>query len=123
MKIAMPVYQGNVDPHFGHAEEYRIFTISPGNQILNSELIQPEQGCGCKSGIASVLAERGVTLLLAGNIGAGAIQHMYAQGVEVIRGCSGEAVSVVRAFLDGQVEDNKQTCHQHEGCDNHPDRF
>ncbi|HTX88018.1 MAG TPA: NifB/NifX family molybdenum-iron cluster-binding protein [Bacteroidales bacterium] len=123
MKIAMPVHDGNVDTHFGHAEQYYVFTISPENKIQNTELIHPDQGCGCKSGIASILADKGVTILLAGNIGAGAIQHMYAQGVEVIRGCEGEAVSVVQAFLGGQVEDNKQTCRQHEGCDHHPEHF
>ncbi len=117
MKIAIPVHQGFVDEHFGHAERYIIYEISEGNQILNSTYVDANQGCGCRSGIAAILADRGVTVMLAGNIGGGAIQHLYNSGITVVRGCSGPAEAVLTAYLQGNIVDNNQTCHQHEGCE------
>jgi predicted Fe-Mo cluster-binding NifX family protein len=55
--------------------------------------------------------------MLAGNIGAGAIHHLYTEGIEVIRGCTGPAEEVVINFLKGEINDGGQTCHQHEGCE------
>ena len=73
MKIAVPVtINGLVDEHFGHCEFYNIYTISENNEIQNVQSIKSVEGCGCKSNIANVLAESGVTMMLAGGIGGGA---------------------------------------------------
>ena len=71
MKIAIPTREGRVDDHFGHCDHYTIFTIEEGAIVATSTLPAP-QGCGCKSGIAGVLAEMGVEVMLAGNMGQGA---------------------------------------------------
>ncbi len=119
MKIAVPYQNGFVNDHFGHTESYAVFTINPENQIVNRSLIKAEEGCGCKSGIADLLAREGVTIMLAGNIGGGAIHHLYTEGIEVIRGCSGPADEVVISYLEGKISDGGKTCSQHEGCDEH----
>jgi predicted Fe-Mo cluster-binding NifX family protein len=56
----------------------------------------------------------GVSLMLAGGIGGGAINVLNNSGIEVIRGCSGDATEVVRMYLKGLVEDSGSSCHQHE---------
>jgi predicted Fe-Mo cluster-binding NifX family protein len=115
MKIAVPVTEGNqIDSHFGHCESYNVFTISDKNEIISSKNMESPQGCGCKSDIASVLAADGVTIMLAGGIGGGAINVLNNSGIEVIRGCSGDATEVVKLFLSGLVEDSGSSCHQHE---------
>ncbi len=119
MKIAVPFHNGYVNDHFGHSEYYAVFTVNPDNQIVNRAIIKSEQGCGCKSGIGQILAREGVTIMLAGNIGAGAIHHLYTEGIEVIRGCAGPAEKVVIDFLNGEINDGGQTCAQHEGCGDH----
>jgi predicted Fe-Mo cluster-binding NifX family protein len=123
MKIAIPVRDGQVDGHFGHAEKYSVVTVSPDNKILKNETIEATQGCGCRSGIAETLAREGVTIMLAGNIGAGAINHLYYSGIDVVRGCAGPVEEVVYAFLNGQIQDSNQVCkhHDHEGCDHKHD--
>jgi predicted Fe-Mo cluster-binding NifX family protein len=114
-KIALPVTFSNmIDNHFGHCEMYSVYTISNTNEIEKIETINSEQGCGCKSNIAGVLAQQGVTLMLAGGIGNGAINVLSAQGIEVIRGCSGNAAEAVRNYLSGQLEDSGESCRQHE---------
>jgi len=115
MKIAIPVTKENqIDSHFGHCESYGIFTISDKKEISDIRRVQSPQGCGCKSDIASVLAADGVSLMLAGGIGGGAINVLNNSGIEVIRGCSGDASEVVKLYLKGLVEDNGSSCHQHE---------
>ena len=115
MKIAVPVTKENqIDSHFGHCESYNVFTISEKNEIAGIESVESPQGCGCKSDIASVLASDGVTVMLAGGIGGGAINVLNNSGIEVIRGCSGDATEVVKLYLSGLVEDSGISCHQHE---------
>jgi predicted Fe-Mo cluster-binding NifX family protein len=115
MKIAVPVTRENqIESHFGHCESYGVFNISEKNEITGIKSVESPQGCGCKSDIASVLASDGVTVMLAGGIGGGAINVLNNSGIEVIRGCSGDATEVVKLFLSGLVEDSGSSCHQHE---------
>jgi len=119
MKIALPVHEGSVNEHFGQSENFTVYTISPDKSI---ESVTPvvSNGCGCHSGIAQTLAELGVSVMLAGNIGGGAINHLHEFGIEVIRGCNGPADQVVAEFLKGTILDNEQTCTAHErGCHDH----
>jgi predicted Fe-Mo cluster-binding NifX family protein len=115
IKIAVPITKENqIDGHFGHCESYGVFTVSDNNEIAEVRKVESPQGCGCKSDIASVLASDGVTLMLAGGIGAGAINVLNNSGIEVIRGCSGNASEVVKLYLSGLVKDSGSSCHQHE---------
>ncbi len=114
MKIAVPVTRENqIDGHFGHCESYGVFTITDKNEIAEIKSIESPQGCGCKSDIASVLASDGVSVMLAGGIGGGAINVLNNSGIEVIRGCSGDATEVVKLYLSGLVEDSGSSCQQH----------
>jgi predicted Fe-Mo cluster-binding NifX family protein len=115
MKIAVPITKENqIDSHFGHCESYGVFTISEKNEIIEIKSVGSPEGCGCKSDIASVLASDGVTIMLADGIGGGAINVLNNSGIEVIRGCSGNATEVVKLFLSGSVEDSGTSCQQHE---------
>lgn len=116
MKIAVPLQKDNhIDDHFGHCEAYGIYTVKENNEIITQEIIPSTQGCGCKSNIASDLAQKGVKVMLAGGIGSGAINVLNNFGIEVIRGCSGNADEAVRLYLSGSLQDNGETCHQHDG--------
>jgi predicted Fe-Mo cluster-binding NifX family protein len=121
-KIALPVTRDNrIDDHFGHCEMYSIYTINEQNGIAAVDTITSAGGCGCKSDIAGVLAAKGVTLMIAGGIGNGAINVLNAQGIDVIRGCSGNATEAVRMFLAGEVADSGESCraHEHQHGDGH----
>ena len=116
MKIAVPITSENqIDGHFGHCESYGIFSISDNNEISGLKNVGSPDGCGCKSDIASVLASDGVTIMLAGGIGGGAINVLNNSGIEVIRGCAGDATDVVKQYLAGKVTDSGSSCNHHEG--------
>ena len=116
MKIAVPVTSSRqIDGHFGHCEFYNVFTILETKEIVDVQKMESPQGCGCKSNIASVLAEAGVTIMLAGGIGNGAINVLNNSGIEVIRGCSGNVDEVVKQYVAGLVADSGLSCqHTHE---------
>ena len=80
MKIAVPTREGRVDDHFGHCAYYTIFNVIDGRVEGISKMASPE-GCGCKSGIAPVLRQMGVTVMLAGNMGQGAKMCLRARGL------------------------------------------
>ncbi|WP_372754627.1 NifB/NifX family molybdenum-iron cluster-binding protein [Labilibaculum sp.] len=113
MKIAVPVKSNReVDSHFGHCEFYNLFTISEDSKIIDVQKMESPQGCGCKSNIAPILAEAGVTVMLAGGIGNGAINVLKNSGIEVIRGCSGNVDNLVAQYVAGMVADSGSSCQQ-----------
>jgi predicted Fe-Mo cluster-binding NifX family protein len=115
MKIACPSKNNIIDDHFGHCDHFTIFTVSlEDQQILGSEVVTSPKGCGCKSDIASTLAQKGVSLMLAGNMGAGAVSKLAASGIDVIRGCSGDLKDVTHSWLRGQLKDTSINCTAHE---------
>jgi predicted Fe-Mo cluster-binding NifX family protein len=115
MKIAVPVTTENqIDGHFGHCESYGVYTISERNEITDVKKVKSPEGCGCKSDIASVLASDGVTLMLAGGIGGGAVNVLNSNGIEVIRGCTGDATEAVKLYLSGETVDSGNNCSHHD---------
>ncbi len=118
MKIAIPTRENNVDNHFGHCSYYTIITIDDNNNIIAEDTLESPEGCGCKSNIASTLNQMGVSIMLAGNIGQGAVNKLSESQIKVVRGCSGEVKDVVRRYLAGEISDNKQICDHHD-CTHH----
>lgn len=115
MKVAVPVKSDNrIDNHFGHCAYFKVFTITDDKKIINEELIESPQGCGCKSGIAADLAEMGVETMLVGGIGDGAINKLAAHQIKVIRNCQGDADSLIGEFLTGNLQDGGLSCSAHQ---------
>ncbi len=116
MKIALPTRNGQIDGHFGHCEYFTVFTTDE-HSIISQEVVPSPEGCGCKSNIASVLADMGVSLMLAGNMGDGAVNVLANSGIEVVRGCQGDVTDVTTLWLSGELKDSGDSCHEHEhGC-------
>jgi predicted Fe-Mo cluster-binding NifX family protein len=113
MKVAIPTRNNVVDDHFGHCEAYTLFTIDINNKIEKSEMLPSPQGCGCKSNIAAVLREKGVSVMLAGNMGGGALNVLQNHGIQVFRGCSGDVHQLIETFAKGIIKDSGEDCHHH----------
>lgn len=121
MKVAVPTRDRRVDDHFGHCDHYTVFTVED-NKIISEETLPSPQGCGCKSGVAKVLQEIGVKVMLAGSMGDGAKSKLEEQGIAVIRGCSGDVETLMKTYLAGYILDSGVGCashdHHHE-CSHH----
>jgi len=116
-RVAVPTRNGMVDEHFGHCEYFTVYEIKDGS-VASERRVDSPDGCGCKSDIASVLARDGVTLMLAGNMGDGAVRVLKANGIDVVRGASGLAKAAVDSWLAGAVQDSGVPCTEHgaHGC-------
>lgn len=119
-KIAIPTRDEMVDDHFGHCAYYTIVTLDDQNQVINRERLASPKGCGCKSNIASVMQEMGISLMLAGNMGMGAYNKLNAHGISVIRGCHGKVEDVLKAYQSGNLTDSLEACDHHD-CDHQHD--
>ena len=124
MKIAVPVKENyQIDEHFGHCAFYQIFTISEKNDVVFVETTESPEGCGCKSNMAEILEKKGVKVMLAGGIGAGAINKLAEHGIDVIRNCAGNSTEQVQLYLSGHLKDGGNSCishdHAHECSHNH----
>lgn len=110
MKVAVPTANGLVDSHFGHCAYFTIYELDADKKIVSKSELPSPQGCGCKSGIAPILKNMGVSIMLAGNMGDGAVSVLAQNNIAVIRGCSGNIDDVVSAYVNGQLVDSQLTC-------------
>jgi predicted DNA-binding protein (UPF0251 family)/predicted Fe-Mo cluster-binding NifX family protein len=113
MKVAVPARDGLVDAHFGHCEHFMVYSLDKEKKIVAEEKIDSPEGCGCKSNIAGILARTGVTHMVAGNMGEGAVHVLQAHGIDVVRGASGNARSAAERFAAGTLADSGEPCAGH----------
>ena len=113
MKIAVPVKDGMVDGHFGHCAGFSVDSVDEKGSIKSEEAGPSPAGCGCKSNIGSVLAGMGVTHLIAGGMGEGAVRVLAANGISVVRGISGPARTAAEALAKGSLKDTGVNCVGH----------
>jgi predicted DNA-binding protein (UPF0251 family)/predicted Fe-Mo cluster-binding NifX family protein len=112
MKIAVPSRDGLVDEHFGHCKEFLVFRVEGTTLVPEATIASPES-CGCKSGVAGDLAAAGVTHMVAGNMGEGAVRVLSSHGMTVVRGASGDARAAAQAFASGALADSGAGCPGH----------
>ncbi len=119
-KIAVPTRTDRtVDDHFGHCAQFTIFGVNEQQAVQEVGVVLSPPGCGCKSNIASILQKQGVSILLAGNMGDGAMNVLHRHGIQVHRGCSGDASKAVETFLAGQWKDSGRGCSAHDSESGH----
>lgn len=111
MKIAVTYEEGNVFQHFGHTSQFKIYVVEE-NKVSSSEVIGTN-GNGHEA-LAFYIKEHGVTDLICGGIGGGAIDALSEAGVSVHAGVSGNADEAVAKFLDGTlVWSTSANCNHH----------
>ena len=92
MKIAVTYEDGNVFQHFGHTEQFKIYTAEDG-KIVSAEVV-PTNGSG-HGALAGFLRERGVDVLICGGIGGGARAALGDAGIALYGGVTGGADAAV----------------------------
>ena len=110
MRIAIPVSDGRLDPHFGHCRSFSLIDVDPAEKkITGAHLVDaPPHEPGA---LPAWLAEKGADLVLAGGMGTRAIQLFDAQGVQVIVGVPGlDPESLASAYLAGEIGAGTNAC-------------
>lgn len=121
MKIALPKNENEINQHFGRSKSFAIVTIEDNKvtekKVVDSEALQHNHG-----GLASLLKDEGVSVVITGGIGQGAIDGLKSYNLEVIRGASGNIDDIIASYINGELQDKNVVCnhdhdhhHEHKG--------
>jgi predicted Fe-Mo cluster-binding NifX family protein len=110
MRIAIPVTQGKLDPHFGHCRFFTMVDVDRDEKMILA--IETVDAPAHEPGVLPAwLAEKGANLVLAGGMGGRAIQLFANHGIEVIVGAPTlNPESLARNYLDGEIGSGTNVC-------------
>ena len=121
-KIAVPVQGANVSAHFGHAPQFKIFSVE-NNDIIDENILENP---GHQPGLLPrLLNEAGADLVIASGMGQKAIAIFEKNNIEVVCGAAGKAKAAVSQYLNGNLDASENACshgdqnheHHHRGRD------
>ena len=109
-RFAMPLANGMVSAHFGHAEKFVFVDYDINNHVVvkQEEKTPPphEQGV-----IPNWIAEEKVDVLFTGGIGPAARQILEQKGVTVVAGSpNGAPQYIVSQYVKGELQASNNTC-------------
>ena len=110
MRIAIPVSENKLDPHFGHCGSFALIDVDQAAKeiVTISTVDAPPHEPGL---LPAWLAEQGANLVLAGGMGGRAIQLCADRGVEVIVGAPAlDPETLVRSYLNGEIGKGSNAC-------------
>lgn len=110
MRIAIPLAEGKLAMHFGHCQHFAVVDVDDERKmIVNREDIEaPPHQPGL---LPPWLAERGVTMVIAGGMGQRAHGLFAEQGVEVVVGAPAETPEkLVADYLRGTLATGENVC-------------
>lgn len=117
MKIAVTYENGQIFQHFGHTEQFKLYTVDQ-NKVVKTEIVDTN-GSG-HGALAGFLQLHGVDVLVCGGIGGGAQSALAAAAIHLFGGASGDADQAVEDLLAGKlVYDPNVACSHHEGHQDH----
>jgi len=109
MKIAIPLVQGRLSPHFGHCEHFALIELDGESNIVGKALEEPpahEPGA-----LPAWLHEHGAGVIIAGGMGRRAQQLFAQNGITVVVGAPAETPEqLVSAYLGGTLETGENLC-------------
>ncbi|MBW1808714.1 MAG: NifB/NifX family molybdenum-iron cluster-binding protein [Deltaproteobacteria bacterium] len=110
MKIAIPIAQGTLSLHFGHCEQFALFSVDPDSgQISEKQMLNPP---GHEPGVLPRwLHEQGANIIISGGMGARAQDLFTQNNIQVVLGASAQDPDlVVKAYLDGSLKSGPNAC-------------
>lgn len=119
MRLAIPVSNGVLSQHFGHAECFLFLDVDPSNAAIHktAEVPAPPHQPGL---LPAWLKRHGAEVILVGGIGPRAVQLLQAEAIRVVSGVPGlEPGKLVEEFLRGRLAEGADPCnhgHHGEGC-------
>lgn len=118
MKIAVTYENGQIFQHFGHTEQFKVYTVEDG-KIVSSEIIDTN-GSG-HGALAGLLYNIGADVLICGGIGGGAQMALAQAGIRLFGGVHGDADKAVESFIAGVLAYDPNAKCDHHGEHHHED--
>ena len=108
MKFAIPLAEGKLTAHFGHCQEFALVEVE-GNEVKNTEtLIPPPHEPGV---LPKWLHDLGAKVVIAGGMGARALDLFAQNDIKVVVGASPEDPErIVTEYLHGALTTGTNVC-------------
>ena len=108
MKFAIPLAEGKLTAHFGHCQEFALVEVE-GNEIkIKETLVPPPHEPGV---LPKWLHELGTNVIIAGGMGARALDLFAQNDIKVIVGASALAPEeLVKQYLDNTLQTGGNVC-------------
>ncbi|MCP4547659.1 MAG: ATPase [bacterium] len=110
MRIAIPVANGQLCPHFGHCEQFALIDVDRKSmEVVAQMMVDPpphEPGI-----LPRWLGELNATIIIAGGMGQRAQALFEEQNIKVVIGASaGSPEDLAKAFLAGTLKSGQNLC-------------
>jgi len=110
MKIAIPVLDGTLSPHFGQCQQFAVIDVDPEKKsILKKEMLTPpphEPGS-----YPAWLSQLGCHIIIAGGMGGRAVSLFEQNGIKVIMGASSiDPDDIVKDYLNNELNSGDNLC-------------
>lgn len=119
MKLAIPSNNGEVNPHFGQSKTFAIVEINDQQEVTSVEEVSAANLQHKHEGLAGLLKDQKVDVVIVGGIGAGAVNALEAAGLQVLFGASGPIKQVAETFARGEFVSKRVMCNHHGGHHHH----
>ena len=108
MKFAIPLAEGRLTAHFGHCQEFALVDVE-GKAVKNMEtLVPPPHEPGV---LPKWLHGLGANVIIAGGMGARALDLFAQHNIEVVVGASAlEPEKLVKQYLDHTLQVGGNVC-------------
>jgi len=108
MKFAIPLAEGKLTAHFGHCQEFALVEVE-GNVIKNKEtLVPPPHEPGV---LPKWLHDQGANVIIAGGMGARALDLFAQNDIKVIVGASAlTPEELVKQYLNNTLQTSGNVC-------------
>lgn len=109
-KYAVPVSSGKLSPHFGHCECFNLFDVDEEAKKITKKdsVASPEHQPGL---LPKWLAEKSVSVVIAGGMGPHAQDIFKQNGIEVVLGATeSDPEKAVLDYLNGRLVTGGNVC-------------
>ena len=106
MKVALPVWQGQVSSVFDFAHKLLVIELKNGGETDRQEVVLVEQSGPER---AAMLKQLGVGVLICGAISRPLAEMINGSGIQVLPFVKGSAEQIINAFKTGQLSQPQYT--------------
>ncbi len=100
----------HVSGHFGHCEGFEIVEIDGKEVATRESLPNPGHRPGF---LPKYLAEKNISVIISGGMGATAQELFKRNKIEVIVGANGEVDEVITSYINGRLASTNSVCKEH----------
>ena len=110
---------GNVSPHFGESKSYMIVQVEKDRIVKEFQITSPFFCQHRTCSLPNLIREQRADVIVAGSMGARAMNVFKKYGIEVVTGASGNAKVALNDYLSGKLKGfveckhhEEKTCHK-----------